>query len=491
MTSRDRGGPVARRGLATGASWAIGAVAALTVSCTSLKSGSDQSDGGFAGGGIGGASGSSGATAGAGGGGAGRGGGIGGAGGATGGPGGAGRGGSGAADSGTAGAGGLTAGAGAGGGGGVGGGASGGAGAGGVAGAGGAAGVGGAGAPGVAGVGGGAGAGGAGGGAAGGGVAGAGGGVAGAGGVGGPGATVGAGGAPAMDAAAGGGGSSGGAAAIDASPPSVDYAGNWVGTTSDGLLFRFTVFAGAVLRVESNWIIEVPSTGCVASGGTATTFGTPVPIETDGTFSKGPVGGDPITFTLNGTFTSARQASGNIQLTHAKPNCTGTVTLTWTAVKVVCGDGRLDWSETCDDRNTTAGDGCAEICQLTASREVEPNNVVNAAAAPITSDAYVGGSLSPGTDADVLPVKNNYPGPIAISFETFGDTPGTCAIDTYVELLNGGGTVLASDDDGSRALFCSALTYSVPSGATIYVRVTSFRMTAIANYGLFIKFQTS
>jgi len=250
------------------------------------------------------------------------------------------------------------------------------------------------------------------------------------------------------------------------------------------------VFANALLSVESNWIVQVPSTGCIASGGTTTTFGTPVPIDTDGTFAKGPIGGDPITFTINGTFSSARQASGNIQLTHAKPNCTGTVNLTWTAVKVVCGDGRLDWSETCDDRNMTPGDGCSEICQLTANREVEPNDTINAAATPITSDAYVGGSINPGTEADVFPVKNPYPGPIAISFETFGDTPGTCAIDTYVELLDGNGTVLASDDDGSRALYCSALTYSVPSGATLYVRVTSFGQPAI-NYGLFVKFQTN
>ena len=289
---------------------------------------------------------------------------------------------------------------------------------------------------------------------------------------------------------AGGGGNAGGAGAGGAAGGGgADYAGTWVGTTSDGLLFRFTVFSNALLTVESNWRVRVPSTGCTATGGTKTTFGAPVPIESDGTFSKGPIGGDPITFTVSGTFTSPRQASGNLQLTHAATNCTGTQMLTWTAVKLACGDSRTDWGETCDDGNTRTGDGCNEVCQLTAVLETEPNNVVNAAAAPLTTDGYLTASINPATEVDVFPVRNPYPGPIAIQFETFGQTPGVCAIDTLLELLDASGAVLASDNDGSRVLYCSALTYSVPAGATVYARVSSMRQTVIPSYGLFVRYQ--
>jgi cysteine-rich repeat protein len=292
--------------------------------------------------------------------------------------------------------------------------------------------------------------------------------------------------------AAGQGGGGGGSAAGAGGAGGADYAGTWVGTTSQGgLLLRFTVFANALLSVESNWIVAVPSTGCTASGATRTTFGTPVPIAGDGTFSKGPIGGDPITFTVSGTFTSPRQASGNIQITHARPNCTGTVMLTWTAVKLTCGDGRADWSETCDDGNSSAGDGCSEICQLTPTAETEPNATVGDAATALVSDGYITGSINPATDADVFAIRNPHPGPIAIELETFGQTPGVCAIDTLLELLDGTGAVLASDDDSSRVLYCSALTYSVPGGATVYARISAVGQSAIASYGLFVRFQKS
>jgi cysteine-rich repeat protein len=57
---------------------------------------------------------------------------------------------------------------------------------------------------------------------------------------------------------------------------------------------------------------------------------------------------------------------------------------TFLAVRLECGDGRKQPSETCDDNNVTAGDGCDDQCRVELSgdgplTEVEPNDSVGQA----------------------------------------------------------------------------------------------------------------
>ena len=88
-------------------------------------------------------------------------------------------------------------------------------------------------------------------------------------------------------------------------------------------------------------------------------------------------------------------------------------------------------------------------------------------------------------------IQNPYPGTVAIVLETHGETIGTCHIDTLIQIVDSSGNLLAQDDDGSRALYCSLLQYSLSAGQTIYVVVSSADGSVIPTYNLHVQFQKS
>jgi cysteine-rich repeat protein len=273
-----------------------------------------------------------------------------------------------------------------------------------------------------------------------------------------------------------------------------DYDGTWTGLTSQARLVKFTVFSNAVLGAGYDWRLEVPVTEeivCVASGDITSSFGTPAPIDEFGRFSKGPVANRDVSYTFTGTFTSAVAATGTIDMTRTAPNCTGSALLSFTAEKVVCGDGRIEWPETCDDGNMTPGDGCSQLCQLTPIAEQEPNDDLQSAAEAIDDDSVLAGSIDSPTDIDVYAVTNPLAGAIAIKFETHGESMGACGVDTLLEVYDASGQFLAGDDDGARAWYCSQLTLLVDSGRTVYAVVGSPVGDTIPAYNLFVQYPHS
>jgi len=169
----------------------------------------------------------------------------------------------------------------------------------------------------------------------------------------------------------------------------------------------------------------------------------------------------------------------------------------------VCGDGRIQGSETCDDGNTASTDGCSASCRVeppyTCSgspstciyTETEPNNSVGTAN-PAGRARWVKGSLGTATDVDVFRIT--IPGEADLRLDTFdGSGAATCVdIDTILELLDEDGTVLARNDDGDVGL-CSTIDPARESGAsrlsagTYYVRVTAFD-SAIPAYVLRVRY---
>jgi cysteine-rich repeat protein len=62
--------------------------------------------------------------------------------------------------------------------------------------------------------------------------------------------------------------------------------------------------------------------------------------------------------------------------------------------RYVCGDGRVDPNETCDDGNLDGGDGCSELCQLEDGCEPAPDGT------PGCQTVCGDGVLSPGEECD-------------------------------------------------------------------------------------------
>jgi len=160
-------------------------------------------------------------------------------------------------------------------------------------------------------------------------------------------------------------------------------------------------------------------------------------------------------------------------------------------VTALCGNGRIQGPELCDDANLTSGDGCSSACTLEKPAEVEPNDTP-AAANSVPAPFLMGGALSSGTDADVF--RFTLPATADLELETFdgsfsGSNARTCAsIDTKLELLDSTGAILTSDDD-SGVGFCSALKPGtdrvmrrLPAG-TYFARVLPFD-TAVTAYSL-------
>jgi cysteine-rich repeat protein len=172
-------------------------------------------------------------------------------------------------------------------------------------------------------------------------------------------------------------------------------------------------------------------------------------------------------------------------------------------IVIVCGDGRIQGSEACDDGNAVSTDGCSASCQVeprfTCSgepskciyTEVEPNDAVGTAN-PTGRARWMRGSLGTGADVDVFRIT--VPAEADLRLDTFdGSGAETCVdIDTMVELLAEDGTVLAADDDSGPG-YCSTIDPTQEPGAsrlpagTYHVRVTSYD-SAIPAYVLRVRY---
>jgi cysteine-rich repeat protein len=272
---------------------------------------------------------------------------------------------------------------------------------------------------------------------------------------------------------------------------------SFVGLTSQGNLFSLDVFEGGVLGVHFDWALEgqtpYPDLECTAQVITQSTFASPIPIDSAGGFSRGPLGDNPVTYTLAGSI-HGHAASGTVQAsyTNSQPSkeCVATATLDWQAVDVICGDGHVDWPETCDDGNRTPDDGCSELCQLPSVREVEPNDDVPSVTQTFGRSALVTGSIDPATDQDLYALQNPNPASLAVALETRGEAPGVCGIRTSLELLDAEGKLIVVDAGASRAFYCSSVSLELGPNEMAYARVTSADGGAIPNYILYIAFQS-
>jgi cysteine-rich repeat protein len=287
----------------------------------------------------------------------------------------------------------------------------------------------------------------------------------------------------------------GGAAATGGSSTNgtaTDYSGLWSGLTTQGKLASFRVYAAAVTQFTIDWILPKVSDTCSPAGDTTTTFGAPAPIAANATFTKGPVSANPTSLLFSGQFNSSTTASGTVGVSYSVTGCSSSSTISWTAQKVICGDGIMQWPETCDPGTAVPTSTCSAQCQLFPVSETERNDNIGLANGPYTDDTLVSASISTSDDVDVFAVRNLLAGSVSIEFETHGETVGTCTnSDTFMQVARSDGTIIAADDDGSRMLYCSYAMVSVAAGETIYVAVSSSILQPIPRYQLHIKFPHS
>ena len=149
----------------------------------------------------------------------------------------------------------------------------------------------------------------------------------------------------------------------------------------------------------------------------------------------------------------------------------GTFTLSAQSRPIQCGDGIQDPPESCDDGNTTSGDGCSAACAV-ESKEAEPNDTIaqaNAFSAPWYAQ------ISPEGDVDHVQIDLPQTASLTVTVTGLGQT--ACfdgSMDSLVAILNAAGDVLAINDEGGAGLgSCSkAVAPTLPAG-TYYARVSS------------------
>ncbi|MCA9677821.1 MAG: DUF4215 domain-containing protein [Myxococcales bacterium] len=175
-------------------------------------------------------------------------------------------------------------------------------------------------------------------------------------------------------------------------------------------------------------------------------------------------------------------------------------------VEAGCGNGILEApGEQCDDGNLDAGDGCDGSCLIEGVlAEREPNDdgtpqpggsgitgndfdataVSNALANGVIDatggDVLVYGRIGPVGDEDVFAISNSTGGPVPVRFDVYNQALGVgvacgTSIDTGLQLRDAAGTSLAYNDDRAGANDrCSALTYVVPAGATVFAQLVEY-----------------
>jgi cysteine-rich repeat protein len=138
-----------------------------------------------------------------------------------------------------------------------------------------------------------------------------------------------------------------------------------------------------------------------------------------------------------------------------------------TAREVACGDGFVDLVEECDDGNLDDDVGCYTVCVF-QSDEDEPNGTPQKAT-PYTQPEFFG-LISNEDDVDVVSIEVGAGQQLIAETLDLGD--GACAqltLDSWIDVLDGSGDVVASDDDAGIG-FCAALVTAPLSAGTYYVR---------------------
>lgn len=161
----------------------------------------------------------------------------------------------------------------------------------------------------------------------------------------------------------------------------------------------------------------------------------------------------------------------------------GTYTLAVDSGPIVCGDGNRDPGEDCDDRNTTAGDGCSPSCKIESSESASNDTTATADAYP--TNGYFG-TISPAGDVDVVRIDVTTAGSsITATVNDFADQACRLGLmDSMVEILSPDGSqVLAANDDRSVGDRCSAATASNLVAGTYFVRVSAGNGGAVPTFG--------
>jgi len=279
----------------------------------------------------------------------------------------------------------------------------------------------------------------------------------------------------------GGGGQAAGSAGLGGTGGAND--GIWIGAFSDGGTFRGVIVGGQITIFDVIW-----GNGGDFCGpeGEKMSAQSPVPVTIDAegklegtlTFSQS---GAYVTCDTSGAF-AGDNAAGSFDCSYLTGgDCGSSDTLTFTATRAsalpTCGNDSVDWPEQCDDGNATSSDGCSSSCLLEGTTEKEPNDDGDVAVGQddydptplaltlIQTDTLVSASLAPAGDEDMVRVfGSSSDTETSVRIETFGrGGPGTCDLDTVMELYDRKtGVVVASDDD-SGVGSCSSITYAIPA----------------------------
>lgn len=160
-----------------------------------------------------------------------------------------------------------------------------------------------------------------------------------------------------------------------------------------------------------------------------------------------------------------------------------------------CGDGYSSGAETCDDGNTTAGDGCSATCTYEGTAEIEPNDLRTQATAFLTAGQTSGailGALSVATDVDYYSVV--VPAGAHIIAEVTAPN-GSCPYDLELGLYTPAGATRTSDNnDGVEA--CPRIAPGLDTNArdlpagTYTLRVTAPGAITPAIYRLSVRLVT-
>lgn len=150
-------------------------------------------------------------------------------------------------------------------------------------------------------------------------------------------------------------------------------------------------------------------------------------------------------------------------------------------VETVCGDGVLNAGESCDDGNTVANDGCDAQCRVEAVFIEDLNN--DDPYGPFTASVVTAETLGseredPADDIDIYAIENVEDSAVTVRLDTYNATwpigvSCNSSLDTFLQLRDSQGIVLASNDDRTTSDKCSRLEHIIPKGQTIYAHVSS------------------
>jgi cysteine-rich repeat protein len=113
-----------------------------------------------------------------------------------------------------------------------------------------------------------------------------------------------------------------------------------------------------------------------------------------------------------------------------------------------CGDGILQAGEQCDDGplNGTPGDGCSAACVSLPPWEIEPNGTTATATPAWPGYTSWNGAITPVADHDYYSFTLATKGTVTLTTHD-KNRPTYCSSDTFLTLLDMGGSLVKTDDD--------------------------------------------